>query len=203
MPRLSGDARAPRVTVAPEHFDKLYADNKSDPWNYAESWYEQRKYALTMASLPKQRYGACFEAGCSIGEMTKLLAPRCDRLMAVDCSRLAVDKAREAVGDLGHVRVDHAVLPAGLPDQKFDLIVASELLYFFTVEDLADLLDGLFDRLEPGGDFVAVHWRVSDSDKRHGYDGFNVHDALRRRTELAQLVQHDDENFVLNVFRRL
>jgi SAM-dependent methyltransferase len=200
MPRLSGDAKAPVTTVPPEHFDKLYAD-KSDPWNFTESWYEQRKYAITLASLPKQRYRAGFEAGCSIGEMTRTLAQRCDELVAVDCSARAVDKARKAVGDLGHVRVDHAVLPADLPDLKFDLIVASEILYFFTAEDLTELLDGLLARLEPGGDLVATHWRVREG--RHGYDGFNVHEALQRRPELASLVQHDDENFVLNVFRRL
>lgn len=199
MPRLSGDAKAPVATIPPEHFDKLYAD-KNDPWNFAESWYEKRKYAITVASLPKQRYRACFEAGCSIGEMTKVLARRCDEVVAVDCSERAVRMAREAVGDLGHVRVDHAVLPSGLPDLKFDLVVVSEILYYFTAEDLTELLDGLLGRLEPGGDIVATHWRVREG--RHGYDGFNVHDVLHRRTEMTPVVAHEDENFVLNVFRR-
>jgi hypothetical protein len=64
MPRRSGDAEPPDVTMPAEHFDNLYAD-RHDPWSFAESWYEQRKYAITPASLPKQRYRACFEAGCS------------------------------------------------------------------------------------------------------------------------------------------
>ncbi|MGH3886924.1 MAG: class I SAM-dependent DNA methyltransferase [Pseudonocardiaceae bacterium] len=198
MPRQSGDAEAPDVTVPPEHFDKLYAD-KRDPWDFAASWYEQRKYALTVASLPKQPYRACFEAGCSIGEMTKLLVQRCDKLVAVDCSPRAVRLARQALCDFGHVRVDHAVLPPDIPDMTFDLIVASEILYYFTADDLTALLDGLLARLEPGGDFVAAHWRASD--RSYGYDGFNVHDALYRRPEVTPVVQHEDENFVLTVFR--
>ena len=33
-------------------------------------WYEQRKYAVTLAALPQRRYATAYEPGCSIGVLT-------------------------------------------------------------------------------------------------------------------------------------
>ena len=67
----------------PGYFERMYA-NSDDPWHLAENPYEQRKYALTVASLPRERYRRGFEPGCSIGLLTALLAPRCEELVATD-----------------------------------------------------------------------------------------------------------------------
>ena len=40
-----------------------------DPWELGTRWYEQRKYAITLAMLPNERYAHAFEPGCSVGEM--------------------------------------------------------------------------------------------------------------------------------------
>ncbi|GAB1640592.1 SAM-dependent methyltransferase [Krasilnikovia sp. MM14-A1259] len=182
-----------------DHFTNLYLA-KDDPWDVAIKWHNQRKYAVTMASLPRERYASCYEPGCSIGLLTRLLAPRCDEILAVDCVTAAVTQAAAAVQEFPHVRVDEAMLPADLPDGTFDLIVIGDLLYYLSADDLSALLDGLIDRLEPGGDLVAVHFR----DDQHGgnYDGFNVHEALRQRPGLQRLVHHEDEWFLLDVLRR-
>lgn len=199
MPRSSGDASPPASTVSTEHFESLYSASP-DPWDFAGSWYERRKYAITLASLPREHYDRGFEAGCSIGEMTKLLAPRCDALIGVDCASTAVHLAQAALRRFDHVRIAHQILPADLPDGSFDLVVATEILYYFTAPDLTLLLDGLIARLRPGGDFVTAHWRASD--KSYGYDGFNVHDRVRQRSEFDLIVHHEDENFVLDILRR-
>ncbi|MGH3905211.1 MAG: class I SAM-dependent DNA methyltransferase [Pseudonocardiaceae bacterium] len=196
---MAGDADPPGTTVPHDHFDRLYAD-KPDPWNLATSWYERRKYALTVASLPKAQYDSGFELGCAIGELTRLLASRCEQLLAVDCAARAVTQARRAVAEFGQVQVKRANLPADLPQGRHDLIVASEILYYFCAADLDQLLRGLADRLEPGGDIVAVHHRARD--RCYGYDGYNVHCTLTSRPELTRLVHHEDEHFVLDVLRR-
>ena len=41
---------------------ELYADG-ADPWR-AGSWYERRKRAVVLASLPRERYRRAFEPGC-------------------------------------------------------------------------------------------------------------------------------------------
>jgi SAM-dependent methyltransferase len=198
--RLQGDAEPPQASVSGEHFIGLYLA-KDDPWDLATKWHGQREYAVTVASLPRRRYRSCYEPGCSIGLLTRMLAARCDELLAVDCVGTAVEQAREAVRDLAHVRVKRATLPAELPDATFDLIVIGDLLYYLSAEDLDALLDGLVARLEPEGDIVAVHFR----DREHGgnYDGFNVHAALAGRPGLERRVHHEDEWFLLDVLRRV
>jgi cyclopropane fatty-acyl-phospholipid synthase-like methyltransferase len=197
--RTPDDAEAPAATFSREYFDRRYTWDP-DPWGLATKWYECRKYALTLASLPKAQYRNCFEPGCSIGELTRLLAPRCARLLAVDFAESALEQARSAVREFEHVEVRRSTLPEELPGDRYDLIVVSEILYYLSSEDLDAMLDGLVDRLEPGGDLVAVHCRATDG--RHGYDGFNVHSSLESRRELERLVHHEDEEFVLDVFRR-
>jgi SAM-dependent methyltransferase len=173
---------------------------KDDPWDLATKWHDQRKYAVTMASLPRARYQRCYEPGCSIGLLTAMLAPRCDEVLAVDSIGSAVLQAREVVRDFPHVRVEEATLPADLPAGTFDLIVIGDLLYYLSAADLAALLDGLAERLEPGGDFVSVHFRDRESGN---YDGFNAHQALTGRAGLEPVIHHDDEWFVLDVLRRI
>ena len=47
------------------YFDRMYED--ADPWGYESSWYEQRKYALTVAALGRRRYRSAFEPGTAPG----------------------------------------------------------------------------------------------------------------------------------------
>jgi predicted TPR repeat methyltransferase len=90
------------------------------------------------------------------------------------------------------------MLPADLPDGTFDLIVIGDLLYYLSGDDLEELLDGLVERLEEGGEIVSVHFR----DRSGGnYDGFNVHEALAGRAGLRRVIRHEDEWFVLDVLR--
>ncbi|WP_431313502.1 hypothetical protein [Streptomyces lydicus] len=43
------------MSTPPAYFEAMYA-GAVDPWDLAGRWYEQRKYALTLASLPRRRY---------------------------------------------------------------------------------------------------------------------------------------------------
>lgn len=181
-----------------EHFTDLYLA-KDDPWDLATKWHDERKYAVTVASLPRRRYRSCYEPGCSIGLLTRLLAPRCDEVLAVDSVASAVLQTEAAVREFAHVRVAQADLPADLPEATFDLIVVGDLLYYLSADDLDAVLDGLVRRLEPDGDIVAVHFR--DRQNAGAYDGFNVHAALTARPGLERLVHHEDEWFLLDILR--
>jgi hypothetical protein len=64
-------------------FEAQYREH-ADPWDFARSPYEQRRYRLTAAMLPCHRYRRAFEPGCSVGELTAHLAPRCDAVLAME-----------------------------------------------------------------------------------------------------------------------
>ena len=146
------------MTLDPGHFRERYSAS-SDPYGLAERWYEARKYALTVALLPRERYGTAFEPGCSIGVLTAQLASRCDSLLACDAIADAFTSARSRTAGRAGVRVEQRVVPGEWPAGSFDLIVFSEILYYFDDADLHQMLRLGLLALRPGGHLVAAHWR--------------------------------------------
>ena len=67
--------RRVRRTKSPPNFERVYRDDP-DPWRFATSAYEQRRYDITIACLPEARYRRAFEPACAIGELTRRLAVR-------------------------------------------------------------------------------------------------------------------------------
>ena len=90
--RLRGAAP---MSVGAAFFDAMYA-RSDDPWGFTTRWYEARKYALTLAALPRARYRRVFEPGCAIGALTGRLAERADSVVAMDVSAGALAQARRA-----------------------------------------------------------------------------------------------------------
>ena len=183
-----------RKTVKPAVFDLFYSKHE-DPWRYRSSWYEHRKYNLTIAALPRQRYANAFEPACSIGVLTRLLARRCGHVVAVDCSERAVATARTNLSDLKNVEILQAVLPEEMPDVEFDLVVLSEFFYYLSWADLEEVVQRTVRRARPEADFVAVHRVVQE--------GFlDLHSALERCRRLTHLISYREKDFILDVFRR-
>ncbi len=179
-------------------FDRFYAESGEDPWGFIDRWYELRKRALTMASLPRQHFGRVFEPGCSIGMLTELLAPRCDDLLATDVSALAVERARSRTSRFGHVRVERGSVPGQWPDGAFDLVVLSEVGYYSGRVDLSRLVTRATRSLSPGGVLLACHWRHPV--EQYPITGDQVHERLRSEPGLDLIAQHVEEDFVLEVF---
>lgn len=187
-----------RTDAAP--FEDLYGSDP-DPWQVRSSWYERRKLALLLASLPNEHYGTALEIGCSIGVTTRALAGRCGLVTALDASPRALALARDELGHLvgDRVRLVEASVPEELPDGVVDLVVVSEVGYFLEVARVDTLATGLRDRLAPGGDLVAVHWRLDADTLATGGD--DVHARLAA-AGLRELVWHREKEFVLQVWRR-
>ena len=181
------------MTVGPAHFDELYAGS-ADPFGFGSRWYEERKYALTLAMLPRRRYADAFEPACSIGVFTAMLAGRCDRLLACDVSPEAVRQARRRAPG---ARVERRSIPADWPDDRFDLVVLSEVLYYLDDRDLARTLERATASLRVDGTLLAVHWRHPVS--FHPQTGDGVHGALRD-TGLSLLAEHREADFLAEVY---
>jgi SAM-dependent methyltransferase len=184
------------MTVDAGYFRDRYAASP-DPYGLAERWYEARKYAISVALLPRQRYSAAFEPGCSIGVLTAMLAPRCDRLLACDVIPDAVASARVRTAGLPGVRVERRAVPGEWPPHSFDLIVLSELLYYFDDADLDQVLRLGIGALRPGGHLLAVHWRHPAP---HPRTGDEVHRQLAAHAGLARLAHYRDTDFTADVY---
>lgn len=191
------------MTLPRSYFDSLYSDD-ADPWSLATRWYERRKYAITVASLDRSRYRRCFEAGSSVGVLSAMLSGRCDELVSADISAPAVRATRERLDSAGHpdcrFTVEQRALPEQWPPGSFDLIVLSEMLYYFASTELDAVLDRAVASLEPGGTLLAVHWRHPVTDYPLGGD--DVHQRIRRRAGLTLLGEHREADFALDVLVR-
>jgi hypothetical protein len=185
------------MTVCASYFNDMYASSP-DPWGFTSRWYEARKHAITVAMLPKARYRDAFEPGCSIGVLSDLLAPRCEHLLCCDIAPAAVKAAAERTSGHGHVDVQQRALPGDWPEGQFDLIVLSEMLYYFAGSDLDQVLDLAVAALRPGATLLAVHWRHPVAE--YPRSGDDVHDVLAARPELARLARHTEPDFIAEVY---
>lgn len=179
-----------------EHFDSVHAD-REDPWRVTSRWYEIRKRAVTLASLPSEHYSSVLEIGCSIGVLTEALAERADDVLGVDLSEEAVSRARLRLAARANVRVEPCDVVADLPSGPFDLIVLSEVGYYLTPDQLVDLATRMAAILRSGGDVVACHWRHPEGDFTQSGD--DVHRILRAQSGLTPVVFHQEADFVLDV----
>lgn len=194
----TGDATS-RSSLVEEFFDEFY-EGKDDPWGFESRWYEERKRALTLAALPRPRFTSALELGCSTGMLTSLLTERCDRLLAVDIAAAPLEVARQRLKSSSSTSFVKMVAPQEWPDGSFDLIVLSEVGYYWNELDLHRTLDRIDGSLTANGVLIACHWRHDVPE--YPLSGDEVHAALLRSTGLVRTVHHIEDDFLLEVFVR-
>jgi SAM-dependent methyltransferase len=189
-------------SLLPSYFDDLYRANP-DPWQFETSEYEAAKYAATIAALPRSDYRSALEIGGSIGVLTEKLASSCKALLSIDVSALAQARAIERCQALPQVDFQIMRIPEAFPDQTFDLILISEVGYYWNWSDLRRSQQGLLDRLEVGGHLLLVHWTLYAKD--YPLSGDAVHDAFIELspTLLRHLSGRREPQYRLDLFERV
>ncbi|MGY2438374.1 SAM-dependent methyltransferase [Pseudomonas sp. SDO52101_S400] len=187
------------MSVEDRYFEGLFAGN-NDPWGFRQRWYEQRKRLVTLAALPRPHYRAIFEPGCANGELGAALAERCDRLLCCDTSAAAANLARTRLSLFDHAEVRHGRLPVDWPEEKFDLIVFSEIGYYLDRQDLTEVIHRISDSLTADGQLLACHWRPVI--EGCPLNARQVHDQIHEQLHLPRLVLHQEADFLLEVWSR-
>ena len=164
-----------RASTSRAFFEELYRSDP-DPWRFADDVYEQARYHHLLAHVPAGRYDTAFEPGCSIGVLTRQLADRCRRVIAIDIAEAAVAEARRQCADRPGVQLARGELPHDLPDEPVDLVVLSEIGYYLTEPVLGDLARRIGETITLGGSVVALHWTGCSPD--HVLHGRDVHRIL-------------------------
>jgi SAM-dependent methyltransferase len=161
--------------AALERFERLYQESP-DPWGYRTSDYEQAKYAATLEALPNPAHGLALEVGCSIGVFTRLLAARCEHVVAIDFSLSAIELARQNLAGVGNVDLLRVSFPEDTPPGSWDLIVCSEILYYLQPPQLEDAIGWIENQLGYGASVLVVSWRGVRTVEP--LSGDEVHDRL-------------------------
>jgi 2-polyprenyl-3-methyl-5-hydroxy-6-metoxy-1,4-benzoquinol methylase len=171
-----------------------------DPWNFATSAYERRKYELTVAALPKKHFVSVFEPGCSIGVLTELLAPLSEQLLATDIIPDALERAVVRLRQFENVVVECRAIPEEWPSQQFDLVVFSEIAYYFDAPTLRRIVDLAVDSTIPGSHILAVHWR---GETDYPLTGDDAHVVIDENVRLSRVSHHVEDAFVLDLWIRV
>jgi hypothetical protein len=137
-----------------------------DPWGTLSAPYELAKRADTLDACGPGPFVAACELGAGLGALAAELAPRCERLLALDAAPTAVAAAAARLAAHPGAQACVARLPEDLPGGPFDLVVASEVLYYLDDAALARVLAWLPGALTADGRLVAVHWTGSAPDLR-------------------------------------
>jgi SAM-dependent methyltransferase len=198
--RLLGAAAGIRPTRDAAHFQRMY-DAHPDPWHFRTSEYEQAKYRRTLETLPARRFRSAFEVGCSIGVLTQQLALRCDALLGVDIVEQPLVAARGACADQPWVRFRQMKVPDEWPDEIFDLITLSEVLYFLSSKTVVAVADRVCSSLDSTGLVLLVNWRGRSGDPCTGDEAARLF-IKRTAAELQPQVQIQEDRYRLDLLGR-
>lgn len=194
----SGERR--EESLPPRYFRNVY-QRKRDPWGFESSEYERNKYEETLRALPDARYRCGLEVGCSIGVLTRRLAERADDLLGLDVSERALEQARARCAELEHVRFERRRVPFDMPDGEFDLMVISEVAYYWTQRDLERAASALAGKHRAGGHLILVH--LTEFVPDYPQTGDQVHDYWLSRPEWTRVRGQRFERYRLDVLERV
>jgi 2-polyprenyl-3-methyl-5-hydroxy-6-metoxy-1,4-benzoquinol methylase len=149
---LGGSSRRSSISFARQF------EERENPWHYDSARARQR-FAQVVEMLERvsiqRQLGSALEIGCAEGFFTEYLADRCNSLLAVDFTRLALERARRRRSWSESVRFRQWNLRADPLDEKFELIVAMDVLTtIFRPRDLKRAIDKMVECMQPGGYLV-------------------------------------------------
>jgi SAM-dependent methyltransferase len=118
-----------------------------DPWHFATSAYERRRFALMLTLVQSVPHTRILEVGCAEGHFTQHLL-RLGEVTAIDLSPTALARARRRAPGATYLCLRLEELPTAGP--RYDAIVCGEVLYY-----VADL-DAALTILERRGHYLVA-----------------------------------------------
>jgi trans-aconitate methyltransferase len=189
-----------KPTVASDFEARYRAD--PDPWRTLTDPYESHKRERTLAACGEGPFASACDLGAGTGVLAATLAPRCDRLLALDGAPTAVAEAQRRLAPFPHAEARVAMLPEGMPTGPLDLVVASEILYYLDDGAFHMVLDWLPEALTDGGRAVAVHWTGSAPDLRRSADEVGTALATTPGLRMIEDGAGSTEGFRLDILER-
>ena len=136
----------------PSSFDEVFAESE-DPWeSTSESEKERFRVTLDVLAAGESHYATAVELGCAEGIFTERIAPRCEYLLALDFSEVALERARHRLSHRRNVEFRRWDMRREPLDGKFDLVVAMGVITsLYRPGDVRRICESVIGAVKPGG----------------------------------------------------
>jgi 2-polyprenyl-3-methyl-5-hydroxy-6-metoxy-1,4-benzoquinol methylase len=155
-------------TDVEENFQEL------DPYGFArdlEQFRFQRAMEFLRMAKPEGVFPNALEVGCAEGMFTRMLSDRCGRLLALDLSPTALERAKQHCSDQKNIEFAEWDVRCDPISGTYDLIVATGVLeYILRPSILRDACERLTMALKPGG-YLLVGNTVTDNEVERTWIG--------------------------------
>ena len=142
---------------------------REDPFSYATTPYEAARLEAMDKALGTGALGTVLEVGCAEGHFTEKLAKRAKRVIALDISTVALERARRRA-PAAFIEADLMTWDPGM-FAPFDAIVLGDVLYYLDRPGVTEEFTALFARvaswLRPGGRLLLAHGYAGDKEFVH------------------------------------
>ncbi|PCK77009.1 nodulation methyltransferase NodS [Rhizobium sophoriradicis] len=127
-----------------------------DPWGLDANPFERERHTqMLRLALAQGSISNALEVGCAAGAFTVQLAPHCKRLTVIDVVPHAIERSRRRMRDSPHISWIVSDVQQFSPDERFDLIVVAEVLYYIGgIAEMRGAVQNLARMLAPDGYLV-------------------------------------------------
>ncbi len=147
------------------------------------------------------------EVGCGEGILANLIAGDIGQYEGFDISQKAITRAIER--NKNHANVSFQVrdfYKMSLPEKHYDVMIFSEVLFYFSLEELQPIPGKIFEALKPNAYLVLVHCRATGDDESGNmikdYGAKTIHDLFVHFREFELMQDEWDENYRITVLKR-
>ncbi len=142
-------------------FADRYAGRASDSWSYANDSTHLSRLQRILNVLSPLEGKKVLELGCAEGFITQAIAQHAQQVTACELSPLAAERTRTLCDGLP-VKVIAGDIRRCLPEERFDLILASDVFYYLTRDELVQVTRALAKRANADCRLVmANEWNTS------------------------------------------
>lgn len=181
---------------------------RGNPYSVEMSPQDIEKFNLAFDHINERRYDSILEIGCGDGYFLQIYFPLSEtRILATDISKLALKMAKERLGDQRNIEFRQFDLLVDDLDERFDLVICSEVLCYFTLEQLVSIIPKILRCLKENGILLSIHVRsLNDDTSGFPYKAFGartIHRLFESAGKLRTFKRDILENYEIVLYQRL
>ena len=190
------------------YFEKKYF--KKDPYLLETSDFGKRKLDQVngiIQELPSENTQKVIEVGCGEGILANMAAEKFRDYLGVDISRTALKRAKERNQSHANLKFEaNDFFQMNLEDGHYDLMIFSEVFFYFSLEELAPVPEKIEKALKADGVLLLVHCRANGGDDDSGtmvkaFGAKTIHDMFIDKDYYVLEQDLWDEEYRITVLR--